>query len=56
MTDHKTATIHIPVDHKPEITLEIVREHGKDADWHNRYVQNAETKVEPRKSTNTDSD
>jgi hypothetical protein len=45
MTEHKTATIHIPVDHKPEITLEIVREHGKDAEWHNRYVQNAETKV-----------
>lgn len=28
-----------------ERKLEIIRETGEDADWHNRYVRDAETKV-----------
>lgn len=50
MTQQPIAKITVPEDAygRKDITLEIMRETGKDADWHNRYVQTAETKVQLR--------
>ena len=44
-TQKPISKIILPQDGQADIKLEIMREVGKDADWHHRYAQNADTKV-----------
>lgn len=44
-TQKPISNIILPQNGQADIKLEIMREVGKDADWHNRYAQNVETKV-----------
>jgi hypothetical protein len=42
---HPISRVTILGDRTPDTKLEIIRENIPGGDWHNRYVQNAETKV-----------
>lgn len=44
-TQKPISKIILPQDGQADIKLEVMREVGKDTDWHNRYAQNADTKV-----------
>jgi hypothetical protein len=46
-TQKPITTVSVPEDPQgaKDVKLEIMREVGQGADWHNRYVRNAETKV-----------
>ena len=48
MPQHPISKIIVPGDlqMKSVVTLEVMREFGQEGDWHDRYVQNAETKVD----------
>lgn len=48
MAQRPISTVTVPEDHKPDVVLEIMREEGKDADWHNRYVREPGTNVLPQ--------
>ena len=47
MTSHPIAEVSLPHQASGGNKLEILRETGDGADWHNRYVQHPETKVLP---------
>ena len=49
MSQRPITTITIPEDGE-DVKFEVMREVEEDGDWHNRYVQNAETKVVQTKS------
>ena len=44
MPTHPIATVTIP-QNGDDVKLDIIRENVKGGDWHNRFVQNQQTKV-----------
>jgi len=48
-TQKPIATVSVPEDPQgaKDVKLEIMREVGQGADWHNCYIRHAETKVPP---------